>query len=56
MKVDFKEMAKLVITPENETENYALKKWFEGYTNESPSEEILSIDLFSVSDTNSVQQ
>lgn len=47
MKVDFGRTAMLIITPENETERYALKKWFDGYTSDTPPEETLSVNLLS---------
>ena len=55
MKVDFKPSATLVLTPENQIENYALKKWFKGYTSPDTSEEILTVNLFTEDDTNSAQ-
>ena len=47
MKVDFTNTATLSITPENAVENYALKKWFEAYTdNTSEGIEALHVNLF----------
>jgi len=54
MKVDFKQKATLVITPENEIESYALRKWHEGYVSIEPSEECLCVESITIDDTNNV--
>lgn len=53
MQVEFKSNSTLSIVPENALENYALKKWFDGYT--SQGEECLNVDLFS-EDKNCIEQ
>ena len=47
MKVDFTDTATLNITPENSIENYALKKWYEAYTDTTRRNmEALHVNLF----------
>ena len=44
MKVRIKQNGNLELTPETELENYALDKWFYGYT--TKGKETLSVNLF----------
>ena len=44
MKVIIKQNGNLELTPETELENYALDKWYEGYT--AKGKETLSVNLF----------
>ena len=46
MKVIIQQNGNLKLTPETELENYALKKWYEGYM--SNGNETISVDLFHV--------
>ena len=44
MKVKIKQNGNLELTPETELENYALDKWYDGYT--AQGKETLSVNLF----------
>ena len=44
MQVKIKQNGCLELTPDTGLENYALKKWFEGFTNDK--EETISVNLF----------
>lgn len=44
MKVTINQNGNLELTPETELENYALDKWYEGYTNKG--KETISVNLF----------
>jgi len=44
MQVKIKQNGCLELTPETGLENYALKKWFEGFS--SDKEETISVNLF----------
>ena len=46
MKARIKQNGNLELTPETELENYALDKWYEGYTQKG--KETLSVNLFVV--------
>lgn len=46
MNVEIKQNGNLVITPENEIENYALDKWWEGFM--AKEKETITVNLFVV--------
>jgi len=46
MKAEIKQNGNLIITPENEIENYALDKWWEGFN--AKQKETITVNLFVV--------